>query len=356
MKIIAGISNAQTEEELKAYIDAGVDEFFVGYVPKEWSDVYGWEVSCNRREHSGYHYFTRESLAEVVQILHKYDKKVFLTLNAHEYNQKQLDLLLKIINDIDDIPLDAFIISNLALMLTLRKKGIDKTINISIGSGCNTFESILFYHENIPNIGRFILPRKVTMKEIEDISVKSREEGIKLEAFGMSDPCHFNDEYCFTWHGSMQPSLCQSPMYEHKKISPIVTGANWKQEMSKFTLHEYYKKKTVVENKIKELKTSYNHKHPHYTTEKKDTLDNIVLLNRLGKCGVCAFEKFKDFGIDAVKLPLRGHHMEGNLALIKLTRQVIDKKNATPDYCRALLKAPLFCSGMNCYYNYPYTN
>ncbi len=33
MKIIAGISNTINENEIKAYIDAGVDEFFVGYIP-----------------------------------------------------------------------------------------------------------------------------------------------------------------------------------------------------------------------------------------------------------------------------------------------------------------------------------
>lgn len=354
MKIIAGISNAHSNEEIEAYVNAGVDEFFIGYVPKEWSDVYGWEVSCNRREHSNYHYHQRDQFEEVVNMIRARGKKVFLTLNAHEYNQKQLDLLLKILQNISDIPVDSFIVSNLALMLKMRKTGIETPINISIGSGCNTWESILFYTENIENIGRIILPRKVTIQEAEAIANKAKEKNIKLEVFGMSDPCHFNDEYCFTWHGSMQPSLCQSPLYLHKKLNPIVTNSNWKKELAENNIVEYAKRQRDILHKIEEMQKKYNLRYPHYTEKRADSLENFELVNLIGKCGICAFNKFKAMGIDAVKLPLRGHHMKGNLMLVKLARTVLEKNNATPDFCKNLLKSPMYCNGLNCYYNYPY--
>ena len=98
----------------------------------------------------------------------------------------------------------------------------------------------------------------------------------------------------------------------------------------------------------------YLKKHPHYTKEKTESFNNFQLINVLGKCGICAFEIFKNLGIDAIKLPLRGYHINSNLALIKLAKKVIDKKDATPAYCQSLLNFPMYCSGKNCYYNYPY--
>lgn len=35
MKIIKGISNVSREDDIKAYIDAGTDKFFIGYIPEE---------------------------------------------------------------------------------------------------------------------------------------------------------------------------------------------------------------------------------------------------------------------------------------------------------------------------------
>jgi len=356
MKIISGISNVTSGNEIKAYIDAGVDEFFIGYIPEEWSNMYGWEVSCNRREISYYHYTKHDELNNVVNMIHNFGKKVFLTFNAHEYNKKQIQLLLKIIESINDIPIDAYIISNLALMLIFRELGIKTPINISIGGGCNTFEAILFYIENIENIGRIILPRKLTILEIEDITNKANERNIKLEAFGLSDPCYFNDEYCFTWHGAMQPSLCQSPFYQNKQFTPIIASQVWKKDIQSNDINLFFRRQNNVYKKVDYLKKRYNQKYPVYIKKREDSIDKMHLINRIGKCGLCAFEKFKQFGIEAIKLPLRGHHISGNLELIKITKQVIDKKDANPHFCQSLLKAPGFCSGLNCFYNYPYNN
>ncbi len=356
MKIITGISNAASENEIKAYVDAGVDEFFLGYIPKEWSNTYGWEISCNRREISYYHYTIYKELSNVIKIIHSLNKKVFVTFNAHEYNNKQIQLLIKIINSIDNLPVDAYIISSLALMLMIRKSGIKTPVNISIGGGCNTFEAIKFYVENIENIGRIILPRKLTIREIEELSSKANENNIRLEAFGLSDPCHFNDEYCFSWHGGMQPSLCQSPLYQNKQFAPIIVSYNWKKEIESEGINSLFQRQSNVNRKVDELIKRYNQKYPDYIKQKEDSIDKMHLINRIGKCGLCAFIKFRQFGIEAVKLPLRGHHIAGNLELIKVTRQVINKKDANIQFCQSLLKAPGFCSGLNCYYNYPYNN
>ena len=64
--------------------------------------------------------------------------------------------------------------------------------------------------------------------------------------------------------------------------------------------------------------------------------------------------KFKEWNFEAVKLPLRGQDFKGNIAIIQLAKKVIDEPNPTPKYCQDLMGSPNFCSGSNCYYDYPY--
>ncbi|MBN2522072.1 MAG: U32 family peptidase [Bacteroidales bacterium] len=353
MKIISGISNVHTLEEIEKYVQAGVDEFFIGYVPQEWSNVYGFEISCNRREHSKYQYHTLSELENVVRCIHDSGRKVFLTFNAHEYNYQQYILVQKILKSIDHIPFDAFILSNIGLMLELRSAGFSKPFNLSIGAGNSTVEALKFYLNNIDNIYRFILPRKFTVSELEEITGFAREKSIRLEAFLLGDPCHFSDEYCFTWHGAKNLSLCNSPMYLNKKINPLGFDENWKESIFSEPLSKYYETYATILNRVE-------HRHSQNTANKqtkatgKEEFKKLHILNRMSKCGLCMIQKFKEWGLDAVKLPLRGYSIDTNLQVIGLVRKIIETQNATPQICRQLLNSPSFCSGDNCYYNYPY--
>jgi collagenase-like PrtC family protease len=355
MKIIAGISHSQSDDEIRAYVDAGIDEFFIGYVPQEWSDTYGWEVSCNRREFSNCHYHSVNQIEQVVSLIHKYNKKVFLTLNAHEYNAEQIKLLLRIVDDIRHVNFDAFIVSNTALMLELRRNGFKTPINISIGAGCNNADAVLFYKKYISNIGRVVIPRRLTMEEIKNITDRLKGEGLSLEVFGLADGCFFNDEHCFTWHGASNKSFCDSPMYKHRIASPIVFGKNWKNELSPEHYGEYVEKHLRINNDIEARKNTYRQNRP-VTGYSVSDVAYLDIITRINKCGLCALKKFREWGIDAVKLPLRGSSYQVNVKLVKLTRQVIDAPEATPEYCQKLIGVPSYCAGSNCFYNFPYEN
>ncbi len=356
MNIITGISGINDTEKIKSLAEAGLDEFFIGYVPEKWSDRFGYEVSCNRRQYSTFQYKNVDQLASMVDLIHSLGKKIFLTFNAHEYNSEQIKIVHSIIKEVSHIPFDTYIVGNLGLMIYLRDKGVETPFNISIGGACNNYESIEFYIENIPNIERVILPRKLTIKEIEDIALKAKANHIKLEAFGMAFICIFNDEYCFSWHDSTNHSFCTSPFYQNRKADPIITSYNWKEEIKKSGgLATIYSKRHEIEVKIKELKTKYAHTRKLPGSKQVD-VNHLFLLNSMEKCGLCSFQKFKEWGIDAVKLPLRGYNHEICIGIIKIVREVLDHKNATVEFCQNLIINPLFCGGENCYYNYPYPN
>jgi collagenase-like PrtC family protease len=350
MKTIAGISDVYDEEQIARYVNAGVDEFFIGYVPPEWSQVYGWEVSCNRREYAKYQYTTLKDLENIVGLLKKYNRKVLLAFNAHEFSLEQSDVVIKMLDSIKHVPYDAIIIANFALMVELRKNGYSKEINISIGSGCNNFENISFHYNNIDNIGRVILPRHLSKNEMESISIKAKKAGIKLEAFGLGGMCYFNDEHCFSWHSSRNRSFCTSPMYNFRETSPILTEKTWKKELNTKQLETY------IDKKVKTLQHIAKQKEKNNFVVKPDSnpIKAQYWMAKMDKCGLCMFQKFKEWGIDTVKLPLRGFHLDENIELINIATKVINEPNATPDFCKDLLGSPTYCSGHNCYYNYPY--
>jgi U32 family peptidase len=352
MKIIAGISNANSEQEIKTYVEAGVNEFFIGYIPKTWSDKYGWEISCNRRQNPKAQYKSVEELANVVNIIHKLGCKAFLTLNEHEYNNELIELVHGLVKDVEAIGFDAYIISNLALMIDLRKKGIKRPFNISIGGACNNFEAVKFYYNNVPNIGRVILPRKVTISEVEKITDGARKLNISVETFGMSSPCDFSDEYCFSWHCGHLPTFCKSPMYKHRFDRPITSKKDWKKEFNNLTLEDYLNRKFQIEKTVEKLISDYETEKSKRKTD--SNISRAEFLNvTMDTCGFCAFQKFKDFGVDAIKIALRGLSYNG-LEMIKLARKVIDQNNATPGFCQGLIGSSLFCNGDNCYFDFPY--
>lgn len=351
MKIIAGISNSHKAEEIEMYAKAGVDEFFVGYIPKEWSDEYGWELSNNRRETASYQYRNRVDIVNVVDLIHKQQRKVYLTVNAHEYNTNQTKLLVRILKNIEDIKFDGFIVSNIGILLELQRNGFNQEINISIGGGNNNIETLKFFKENFDNIGRLILPRKLTLSEIEKIAAYASEQKIRLEAFGMAAFCVFNDEFCFTWHGPSNKCFCQSPMFEFREVQPILFGDDWKDELYRENINTFYFRHNKIASEIKQQRDNSLKKPVPFGAKELQNLHTIACIN---KCGLCAFQKFKEWGIETIKLPLRGQDFKGNLAIIEITKKTINQANATPKFCQDLMSSPNFCSGSNCYYDYPY--
>ena len=354
MKIAIGISGAVSAKEIEEYANAGVDEFFLGYLPDEWINRYGWELSINRRYTPTAQFRSKKELAEAVRIIHQNNCKVFLTLNDHEYTTAQFNLLLSILESIREIRFDAFIISNIGLMLELRRNGFEDSIHVSIGSGCNNVSAIQLYSENIDNIGRFVLPRNLTMDEFETIALWAGENAKKLEAFGMAACCDFNDEYCFTWHSSTNTVFCKSPMYHYREVQPLLFDNNWKEDIHSMNIETVFTRHNDYLTEIKQLRDEYYASLPARSSAPPGKRVLHLLANKI-KCGLCSFKKFKELGVEAIKLPIRDQAFPVNLDLVQLSKRVLDETDANPQFCRNLLGETFFCSGPNCYYDYPYT-
>jgi len=81
----------------------------------------------------------------------------------------------------------------------LKEIGYNKKINASTIFCIYNSETVRFLSENY-KISRFILPRELTIKEIQEIT--SEFPDLKFEAFLSGDKCVWNNGFCFTEHNT----------------------------------------------------------------------------------------------------------------------------------------------------------
>ena len=204
--VMVPINYLTTVENIKELIDAGVDEFYMGYMPKEWYQRYGWEISTNRRYFPVIpHIIDPQKAKELIALIHARNKKVFLALNELYYVQQQYPLLFKIIDLFEGFNIDSYIVSDLAFILTMKKKGITREIHLSSCAGLYNLSALLLYQDL--GIKRFILPRKISVGEVVTFLNNTPNE-VSFEVFLIGEWCKFSDAFCFSSHGFNRENFC----------------------------------------------------------------------------------------------------------------------------------------------------
>ncbi|MEM1562441.1 MAG: U32 family peptidase [Candidatus Bathyarchaeia archaeon] len=183
-------------DEVDKLIDAGADEIYCGLVPSEWLHKYTAIVALTRRPAPSANLKSFKELEECVEIAHSHNAEVSLTINEHYYRADQYDLLLKITEKAADIGVDYIVLSDLGLLLTLRKMNIGVKLHVSIGGVALNSEAIKFYQEL--GVLRIQLPRDLTIEEIREIC--NEVSGIQLGAFILNSKCANIDGFCTFLH------------------------------------------------------------------------------------------------------------------------------------------------------------
>ena len=129
MRILAPVNNPQ---EVERIIQAGAREIYCGVMSAEWRKSYSNVASSNRREWKTANLSNFNDLRKVVNIAHSKNTPVYLALNAL-YTSKQYPLLFEQIEQSREIGVDALIVADLGIILTLKRKKIDLDIHISTG-------------------------------------------------------------------------------------------------------------------------------------------------------------------------------------------------------------------------------
>lgn len=189
------------KEEVISLIEAGADELYCGYLSPEWAKRY--TMLEFERKGPGSNFTDLKELEKAVSLAHKRNTPVYLALNGL-YVREQYPLLLKIVRQLGQIDLDGYIVADIGLLLTLRKKGFKLQIHISTGGTVFNSEAVSFY-KNLLGASRIILDRQTTIESMKALSCDNPD--IDFEAFIFSTLCVYIDGFCTFLHSYVRDQI-----------------------------------------------------------------------------------------------------------------------------------------------------
>jgi U32 family peptidase len=304
MNILAPVNSPQ---EVQKIIQAGADEIFCGVLPNNWKEKHTNMASPNRREWATANLKNYGELQEVVNIAHAINKPVFLTLNAL-YTQKQYPLVCEQIEEAKKTGIDALIVADLGLLITLKKLNTGLDIHISTGGTVFNSQTAKFYEDL--GASRIVLPRHLQVKEIEQI-VKDCPT-LKFEVFILNSGCKNIDGFCTFQHG----------------INEILHGKLWdfpkKLNFDRHLLNAIRRLPKGLSRNIKsgifgiDSACLLNYQVDLYSSpinlnkkREREIINNVSscfnMLSGVDTCGACRLAEFLKMGICAVKVVGRNY-------------------------------------------------
>jgi len=320
MRILAPVNNPN---EVKRLIQAGASEVYCGVMPDEWREKYTNLASPNRREWKTANLSGFESLQEVVDTAHAYNAPVNLALNGL-YTARQYPLLFKQVEAAKKFKVDALIVADLGVILTLKKEKIDLEIHISTGGTTFNSETAMFYQDL--GAERVILPRHLKPEEIEKI-VRACPD-MDFEVFILNSGCKNIDGFCTFQHGVNEilhrefwnfPKKINFDRHFLNIIRRLPLKAREGLPAGIFGIDSACLLNYRV--RLKDAPKDFGKK------EEEGMLKNIAssfsLLSACDTCGACCLDSFKKMGVYAVKIVGRNYSTAKKARDIKFLKTIL---------------------------------
>lgn len=170
---------AGTLPALKSAVDGGADTVYVGL-----------RNETNARNFPGLN-FSRDELAEGVEYAHSNNSKVYLAINTFA-TAGNTDIWKSAIKDADDLRIDAAIIADIGVLNYSKENHPDLRRHLSVQASASSAQAINFYAKQF-DIKRVVLPRVLTLKEIEDVC---HNISIETEIFAYGGLCVMAEGKC----------------------------------------------------------------------------------------------------------------------------------------------------------------
>ncbi|MFH1429471.1 MAG: U32 family peptidase [Candidatus Margulisiibacteriota bacterium] len=119
-----------------------------------------------------------EEIAEGVSHCHQAGKKFYLALNIFAFNN-DVERIEKILPELEQLQIDALIISDPGLVALIREKAPAIKIHLSTQANTTNWRSAQFWHNQ--GVTRLVLARELSLKEIREI--KEHVPDLELEMF-----------------------------------------------------------------------------------------------------------------------------------------------------------------------------
>ncbi len=332
MKVLAPISS---HDELEMLVAAGAEELYCGIVPREWMEKYTGAVWLNRRSPKGGSLESYADLKILVDDAHRLKLPIFITLNAPYYTAEQLPLVLELARRLsDEVGVDALIVTDVNLLLRLSEERLSCDLHVSSVAATLNTEAVRFLLNFGPS--RVILPRSLTIAEIETITAGVRDQ-VEIEVFMLNDGCAFEEGFCSTTHHHTVGAFCTS-------LSEMETKFEWAGR--NFTPRRH--------NWLRRNLTDYR-EWVWYVNGNGCGVTPKGL--PYGPCGLCAIPDFQRIGVASLKIVGREASPFKKLASVKMARDIVDRaRSGAPklhviERAKSLRETPEHCaSGFMCYY------
>lgn len=307
MKILAPL---RSSDEVAALCDAGAHEFYCGLTPPGWSERFG-QAAVHRRNATSAGVPSVEDLRRIIRLAHP--RPVFATLNAPAYPAGAVSYLVEFGRMlVDEVGVAALIVAEWELLFALCESGLAPRLHISSLATCRNPGAAAFYRSL--GVSRVILPRHMTLAEIEETAIP----GLEWEIFVLNDGCAFEEGICATTHAF-------KPYCIDDRIEAASGRLGERYEFWKWTLNNCG------------CQTSRG-----YT---------------LGPCGLCALPRLARFDIASLKVVGREASLARKAASVRLTAIALDlvERGARPESIREAIVAergaPELCKDAHlCYY------
>jgi len=320
MRILAPVNNPKEVEKI---IQAGAQEIYCGIISPDWQERYTNVASPNRREWKTANLSGFNDLRKVVDVAHSNNTPVYLALNAL-YTAKQYPLLLKQIEQSREIGVDALIIADLGVLLTLKRERINIDIHISTGGTTFNSETAKFYEEL--GASRVILPRHLKVQEIGQIVRDC--PSLNFEVFILNSGCKNIDGFCTFQHG----------------ISEILHGQVWnlpkRLNFDRHFLNAIRRLPMKITQRLKadifgidsacllNYKVGIAEAPANINKEKQQSIlrnasSYFNFLSGIDACGVCRLAEFKNMGVYGVKIVGRNYSTGKKVQDVKFLKTVL---------------------------------
>ena len=200
-KILTPIVSVDHINEL---IDAGAEEFYLGFYDEEWEKQFGDYREINRMSSfkKGANLYSFDDAMNCVKEIIKKNKQVYVTVNSSSYSNEEMNKIKEYLRKIKEAGATGAIVSTIKEVEYCAKIGLESIASTLCGI-YNDYTSKYYkkagcYHQ--------VLPRDLSLQEIESIVTKNPD--IKYEVFMMRNGCPFSDSHCLGFHKRTYGATC----------------------------------------------------------------------------------------------------------------------------------------------------
>ena len=307
MKILAPL---RSSEEVLPLLAEGAHEFYCGLTPPGWNEIFG-QAWVHRRNPRSAGVSGLEDLRRIVDLA--LPRPVYATLNAPSYPAGAVPRLVDFGRLLlDEVGVAALIVAEWELLLALCEQGLGPRLHVSSLASCRNPGAAAFYRSL--GVSRVILPRHMTLREIEETAIP----GLEWEVFALNDGCVFEEGICATTHAF-------GPFCMNDRLAARSGRLDRRYEFWKWTLN----------NCGCQTNRGYT----------------------LGPCGLCALPRLARIGVTSLKVVGREASLARKAASVRLAAVALNhaERGAGPDDIRAsvvsMRGAPELCENAHlCYY------